>query len=196
MHILGLSFGFHDASAALLRDATVVAAAAEERFTRRKHDASLPLRAIEFCLAQGGIAPAAVDVVVLHEQPLTKFDRIVHSALIDPRPGHDWLVDTTRGGIAQGRFDVQSRVAAALNVPIERLRTVEHHAAHAASAFFASPFHEATVVTLDGVGEYEAMTVSRGRGTHLEKLYAVNIPHSLGLFYSAFTAFLGFEVNE
>src|SRR5579862_2111689 len=149
MNILGLSSGFHDASAALLRDATVVAAAAEERFTRRKHDPSLPLRAVEFCLAQSGLAPSELDVVVLHEDPLTKFDRVVHSALTDSRPGHDWLADTTRAWIAQGRFDVRSRAAAALKIPIERLLTVEHHAAHAASAFFASPFDEATVVTLD-----------------------------------------------
>jgi carbamoyltransferase len=196
MNILGLAFGFHDASAALLHDGVVVAAAAEERFTRRKHDPTFPLRAVEFCLAEGGITVSSLDAVVLHEEALTKFDRIVHSALTRFPAGVAYLDRTTRSWKAQGWFDVRGRVAEALGIPVERIRAVEHHAAHAASAFFASPFTAATVVTLDGVGEYEAMTVSAGRGNRLEKLYADNIPDSLGLFYSAFTAFLGFEVNE
>lgn len=196
MNILGLAFGFHDASAALLRDGAIICAAAEERFTRRKHDAALPARAIAFCLAEGGLTPSDLDAVVLHEHASVKFDRVVHAALRQDPPAAAYVERTVAAWIAQGKFDPAGRVAAMLRIPADRIHAVEHHAAHAASAFFASPFHQATVVTMDGVGEYEAITVSAGREGRLEKLDAVEVPHSLGLFYSAFTAFLGFEVNE
>jgi carbamoyltransferase len=196
MYILGLAFGFHDASAALLKDSTIVAAAAEERFSRQKHDPGFPGQAIDFCLGEGGITGGDLDAVVLHEEIETKFDRIVHSGLTRFVERPSYLEEATRRWIVAGRFDAVDRVAAALSLPAERIQTVPHHTAHAASAFFASPFDTATVVTLDGVGEYEAMTVSIGRGNCLEKLYADELPQSLGLFYSAFTAYLGFEVNE
>jgi carbamoyltransferase len=196
MNILGLAFGFHDASAALVRDGVVVAAAAEERFTRRKHDPELPRLAVEFCLAEGRLCAADLDAVVLHEKAIAKFDRIVHSALLQTSGGEAYLDRTWQSWLAHDKFSGRGMVASALGVPVDRVHNVEHHAAHAASAFFPSPFSAATIVTMDGVGEYEAITVSIGRGSSIEKLYAVNTPHSLGLFYSAFTAFLGFEVNE
>ncbi|HEY3384845.1 MAG TPA: carbamoyltransferase C-terminal domain-containing protein [Vicinamibacterales bacterium] len=196
MYILGLAFGFHDASAALLSDGEVVAAALEERFTRRKHDPDLPRRAIDYVLSEGRITSADLDTVVLHESAPKKFDRVVHSAASNLPAGAAYLEKTVRSWMAHGKFDVRRRVADAVGVPLDRIHSVEHHAAHAASAYFASAFDSATVVTMDGVGEYEAATVWTGRGSRLEKLYSMNIPHSLGLFYSAFTAFLGFEVNE
>jgi len=174
----------------------VVAAAQEERFSRIKHDPGMPIRAVGYVLSEAGLSSTDIGAVVLHESAAQKFDRIVHSSLTNMPAGEAYLERTVRSWMAHGKFDARRRVAAAIGVPIERIHSVEHHAAHAASAFFASPFEDATVVTMDGVGEYESATVWAGRGARLEKLYSINIPDSLGLFYSAFTAFLGFEVNE
>jgi carbamoyltransferase len=195
MHILGLSCYFHDASAAILRDGTLVAAAEEERFSRVKHDFGFPSRAIEFCLEQAGIRGADVDYVAFFEKPFVKFDRILQTAFAEvPKSGAvfrqaitAWMLD---------KLWVKNRIREALGVPADRILFAEHHQSHAASAFFCSPFSEAAVLTVDGVGEWATATTGRGSDRTIDLTHEIHFPHSLGLLYSAFTAFLGFEVNE
>jgi carbamoyltransferase len=196
--ILGLSFDYHDAAAALLRDGQVVAAADEERFSRQKHDHRFPSRAIAFCLRRAGIDASQLDAVAFYERPFLKFDRIVRAGLaarVQGRNG-DYLPRVVEHWIGEGKFEARARIAGHLGLSPERVFGMPHHAAHAASAFFGSPFDRATVVTMDGVGEYETLTVSAAHDRTIERLYGLSLPESLGLFYSAFTAFLGFEVNE
>lgn len=196
MNILGLSFDYHDAAAALIVDGEIVAAAQEERFSRIKHDANLPKKAANFCLAQAGLTPAQIDIVAFYERPLVKLDRIIHSALTPEGVNQDFLNQTVQSWIQTDRLGFRTRISRAFGISADKIRTISHHEAHAASTFFCSPYDKATIVTLDGVGEWETMTVSRGSGRTIEKLYSIHFPDSLGLLYSAFTAFLGFEVNE
>jgi len=195
MHILGVSCYFHDAAAALLRDGVLVAAAEEERFSRVKHDFSFPARAIEFCLERGGVAARDLDYVAFFEKPLIKFERILQTSLATaPRSGGvfrqamtGWLLD---------KLWVKSLLRSTLGIPPDRVLFCEHHESHAASAFLCSPFDDAAILTVDGVGEWTTTAVGRGRGSDLRLSEEIRFPHSLGLLYSAFTAFLGFEVNE
>ncbi|MBF0284694.1 MAG: hypothetical protein HQL51_09565 [Magnetococcales bacterium] len=195
VRILGLSFDYHEAAAVLMIDGTVVAAALEERFSRIKHDAALPRQAAAFCLKQAGIHAAQLDHVVHYENPLRKFDRIVWSGVRSFPGGLPFLREAATSWLRGGKFRVRERIAEALGVELAKISCGEHHASHAASAFYPSPFDEATVLTLDGVGEYETASISLGRGHRLEKLGTLRLPHSLGLFYSAMTAYLGFHVN-
>jgi carbamoyltransferase len=202
MRVLGISCHYHDAAAALLVDGHLAAAAEEERFSRIKHDARFPRRAIEFCLRRAGIAPADVDYAVFYEKPLLKLERILLTALHTyPRSWRgfgefalSWLEE---------KLWIRASIQEALGIPADRILFVEHHLSHAASAFLCSPFERAAILTVDGVGE--RTTTALGTGTadwtgggrteiRLEK--ETRFPHSLGLLYSAFTAFLGFEVNE
>lgn len=196
MRILGLSFDFHDAAAALVGDEGVIAAAQEERFSRQKNDPRLPRHAIDFCLQQAGITARQLDHVVFYEMPLLKFERILRCSLRGLPQTLEYFLTTMAAWVHKRKLLVGARIAEALGIPRRRVRYVQHHQAHAASAFFCSSFDEATVVTLDGVGEYETATISIGRGNTLDKIAALELPHSIGLFYSAVTAFLGFEVNE
>lgn len=194
MQILGISCFYHDAGACLLRDGQILAAAEEERFSRVKHDSGFPQRAINYCLEVGGIVPEELDYVVFYEKPLVKFERIAASAAATfprsrapfVRAMQTWLSDKlwTRSHI---------RKQLAYSGPV---LFGEHHLSHAASAFFPSPFDEAAVVTADGVGEWSTTTLGYGSGLDLELSHELHFPHSLGLLYSAFTAYLGFEVNE
>lgn len=196
MNILGLSFDYHDSAAALLCDGTLIAAAQEERFSRRKNDPSLPVLATEFCLRQAGISCRDLDWVVFYEDSHEKLERIVHASLRDEplsRTLREW---TFPNWLSRGKTDIVRRIAQAVGVPEARIVHLDHHQAHAASAFYASPFERATVLTLDGVGESETATVSIGDASGLTKVRSLHYPDSLGLFYSAFTAFLGFEINE
>ena len=196
-YVLGLSYNYHDAAAALLKDGAIVAASTEERHTRRKHDPNFPARAIEFCLERAGIEARELDAIAYHEQPLLKFDRILKCSVRRWwNGGRQALREAVESWADRGKFDVAEQIAFALNVPDERIHFCEHHLSHAASAYFCSPFERATIVTLDGVGEWETCTVSRGEGNAITKIGTISLPHSLGLFYSALTAFLGFEVNE
>lgn len=195
--ILGVSALFHDSAVALLRDGVVVAAAQEERFTRIKHDAELPVRAAEWALAEAGITAQDLDWLVFYEKPLAKFQRILVNAVAEfprgwrsfPRAMQAWL----------GRkLWVAGELSRTFHVPPQRLLFSQHHLSHAASAFFTSPFDEAAILTLDGVGESATTGLWRGGAAapHVEPVAEVVFPHSLGLFYSAMTAFLGFAVNE
>jgi carbamoyltransferase len=195
MNILGISCFYHDAAAALLVDGQLVAAAEEERFSRKKHDAEFPALAIKFCLQQAGLTMGDVDYVVFYEKPFVKFERILTTALqAVPRSWKvfgdamtTWLLD---------KLWVKNVIRAELGVPNDKILFSEHHLSHAASTFLCSPFEEAAILTVDGVGEWACATFGRGRGSEVSLLREVRFPHSLGLLYSAFTAFLGFEVNE
>ena len=196
MNILGLSFDYHDSAAAVLVDGVVEAAAEEERFSRWKHDNRFPKKAIEFCLESSGLTPSSLDRIVFYENTLLKLSRITHSLLKEQdkcSENYAYFMETWSNG---GKFFPKERISELVSVPIERVSSVDHHEAHAASAFYCSPFQEAVVLTIDGVGEFETATISIGKPSGIEKLFSINYPHSLGLFYSAFTAFLGFEVNE
>ena len=198
MHILGISAYYHDAAAALLRDGMLVAAAQEERFSRRKHDAAFPDRAIAFCLKQAGLSAADLDYVVFYEKPLKKFERILSTQValfprsyrVFPRAMFTWLSD---------KLWVRTTISKKLGIPPAKVLFTEHHQSHAAAAFLCSPFEEAAVLVMDGVGEWATTSLYHGRrGSEpaLDPLAEIVFPHSLGLFYSAFTAYLGFEVNE
>jgi carbamoyltransferase len=194
MIILGVSCFYHDAAAAIVVDGDVVAAAEEERFSRRKHDADIPVGAIAYCLKAAGVTMDAVDAVVFYEKPIVKFDRILCGYLeCFPRSRtafvagmRTWLSEklwTT--SVLRRRLGYRRRVLAG-----------DHHASHAASAFFASPFDAAALLTVDGVGEWATATCGVAEGSTLRLTHEIDYPHSLGLLYSAFTSYLGFEVNE
>ena len=195
MDILGISCFFHDASAVLLRDGVVIAAAEEERFTRKKHDYGFPTHAIQFCLTQGGITSRELDYVAFFEKPFVKFERLLFSILQTfPRSRRvfqesmiSWLTE---------KLWVKSLIREQLGIPEEKLLFGEHHMSHAASAFLCSPFEEAAILTVDGVGEWATASYGVGKGNDIAVFKEIRFPHSLGLLYSAFTAFLGFEVNE
>ncbi len=195
MNILGISCYYHDAAAALLRDGQLIAAAEEERFTRVKHDFSFPKSAIQFCLETAGIRGSDVDYVAFFEKPFRKFDRILMTVLqtyplsykVFRESMITWMID---------KLWVGATISAELGIPKDRVLFCEHHLSHAASAFLCSPFDEAAILTVDGVGEWVTGTWGWGRGNRIDLRKQMEFPHSLGLLYSAFTAFLGFEVNE
>jgi carbamoyltransferase len=192
--VLGVSCYFHDAAAVRVEDGALVLAAEEERFTRKKHDASFPQRAIEFCLE-----PGPVDYVVFYETPRAKLNRVLTTAATMGKPARDAFVHSMRQWLTERR-GIRRRLARLAGVPHDRVLTTDHHLSHAASAYFPSEFDSAAVITVDGVGEWATATIGSGasaNGSHrLEIAAQVDFPHSLGLFYSAFTDFLGFEVNE
>ncbi|MBM3296542.1 MAG: carbamoyltransferase [Candidatus Aminicenantes bacterium] len=195
MHILGISCFYHDAAAALLRDGKLVAAAEEERFSRVKHDNGFPDHSVRFCLEKAGITARDLDYVVFYEKPFHKFERILQMVLQTyPRSWKvfresmiTWLGD---------KLWLKSILREKLGVEEGRILFGDHHQSHAASAFFDSPFDEAALLTVDGVGEWTTTAAGRGRGTEIALDREIRFPHSLGLLYSAFTAFLGFQVNE
>src|SRR5439155_1121483 len=190
-----ISCFFHDAAAALVQDGVVVAAAEEERFSRIKHDAGFPIHAIEFCLRTGKLRGEDLDWVVFYEKPFVKFDRILMSTLATyPRSFRifresmiKWLTE---------KLWVKGLIRKHLGIPSERILFSGHHLSHAASTFYCSPYSEAAILTVDGVGEWATATIGIGRDRNIELLGEIRFPHSLGLLYSVFTAFLGFEVNE
>ncbi len=201
MLILGLSAFYHDSAAALLAGGDLIAAAQEERFTRVKHDSSFPHRAIQACLEQGGIDLDGVDYVVFYEKPFLKFERLLETYIAFAPSGFGsfrkampmWLKEK----LFQKDLLVKKLRAGGADKSIgERLLFTEHHFSHAASAFFPSPFEEAVVLTIDGVGEWATSTVAIGRENQLKMEKELHFPHSLGLLYSAFTYYTGFKVNS
>lgn len=195
MHILGISCHFHDAAAAILRDGQLVGAAEEERFSRVKHDFRFPVNAIDFCLRSAKIAASDIDYVAFFEKPFLKFDRILQTSLAG-FPHSRRMFQEAMGNWLADKLWIKRLISKNLKIGAERILFSEHHLSHAASAFFCSPFEDSAVLTLDGVGEWATASVGVGRGSVLKLLSEIHFPHSLGLFYSAFTAFLGFEVNE
>ncbi len=194
MNILGISCFYHDSGACLLQDGVIVAAAEEERFSRRKGDSDFPEQAVRYCLEAGRIVPEELDHVIFYEKPLLKFERIAASyAATFPR-SRGVFVKAMQTWLSE-KLWVRSRIRKRLGYSGPILFG-EHHLSHAASAYFPSPFAEAAVVTADGVGEWSTTTLGVGQGIDLELTHELHFPHSLGLLYSAFTAYLGFEVNE
>ncbi|MCA3247686.1 MAG: carbamoyltransferase [Azospirillum sp.] len=201
MRILGISAFYHDSAAALVEDGRIIAAAQEERFTRKKHDSRYPSNAIAYCLAEAGIALDAVDHVVFYDKPFLKFERLLETYLAFAPRGFKsfrmaipvWLKEK----LFQKKLLSDELTALEPGYDWEsRLLFAEHHQSHAASAFYPSPFDEALVLTMDGVGEWATTSVGVGRGNALEMAKEIHFPHSLGLLYSAMTYYTGFKVNS
>jgi carbamoyltransferase len=202
VHILGISAYYHDSAAALLRDGSIIGAAQEERFSRKKHDAGFPVNSVRYCLQEGGIGIADLDYIAFYDKPLVKFERLLETYLAYAPKGLRsfamampvWLKEklylkgtlkrelATLGGCRRDR--------------LPKLLFAEHHQSHAASAFFPSPYEKAAVLCMDGVGEWATTSTWKGDGSALEPLWEIDFPHSLGMLYSAFTYYTGFKVNS
>jgi len=193
-YILGLSAFYHDSAACLLRDGEIVAAAQEERFSRRKHDERFPRQAVDYCLRAGGIHVDALAAVAFYEKPFLKFDRLLHTYLAEAPHGLASFLKAMPVWLKQKLWQ-KAEIADALGFAGPLLFT-EHHESHAASAFFPSPFPEAAILTVDGVGEWTTTSYGVGRGNRIELWGEQPFPHSLGLLYSAFTYYCGFKVNS
>ncbi len=201
MRILGISAFYHDSAAALIEDGTIIAAAQEERFTRKKHDPGFPKEAISYCLKEAGLTLSEVDHVVFFEKPFIKFERLLETYLASAPAGFQsfkmaipiWIKDKLfqKGNLIEllEEFENSGEIE-------EKLLFAEHHQSHAASAFFPSPFEEAIILTMDGVGEWATASVAIGRGNELTTVKEIQFPHSLGLLYSAMTYYTGFRVNS
>lgn len=201
MRILGLSAYYHDSAAALVEDGRIVAAAQEERFTRRKHDPGFPTNAISYCLAEAGCRLDQVDHVVFYEKPFLKFERLLETYLATAPKGFGSFRMAMPIWIKEKLFQKSMLAKSLEELPGGHawngsLLFTEHHQSHAASAFFPSPFQSAAVLTMDGVGEWCTTSIGMGRDNHLELVKEIHFPHSLGLLYSAFTYYTGFKVNS
>ena len=193
--ILGISAYYHDSAACLVRDGEIVAAAQEERFTRRKHDAGFPVHAVAYCLAEGGVEPSELDYVGFYDKPLLKFERLLENYCgVAPRGLRSFL--TAMPVWLKEKLFTRDQIRRALGGYAGPVLFAEHHESHAASAFYPSPFAEAAVLTMDGVGEWATSSYGVGRGKDLELLAELHYPHSLGMLYSAFTYYTGFKVNS
>ena len=195
MKILGISCYYHDAAAALIEDGKLIAAAEEERFSRVKHDFSFPKNAIDFCLKRSGISGKDLDYVVFFEKPFMKFERLMKTTFWG-FPSTYWLFAQSMRTWMFDKVWIKSEIQSYLEIPSSKVMFSEHHISHAASAYFCSPFEESAIVTFDGVGEWSTTTVGVGRKNDLKLTNETHFPHSIGLLYSSFTSFLGFEVNE
>jgi len=196
MNILGISAYYHDSAAALLRDGTIIAAAQEERFTRKKHDYRFPTHAVNYCLQAGGIDATELDHVVFYDKPLLKFERLIETYIAYAPQGFKLFLMGMPLWLRQ-KLHLPREMDKALDHKYKgRYVFTAHHESHAASAFFPSPFDEAAILTLDGVGEWATASFGTGRGNKIELTHELHFPHSLGLLYSAFTYFTGFRVNS
>jgi len=196
VNILGISAYYHDSAACLVRDGRIVAAAQEERFSRKKHDHRFPGNAVEYCLEAGGIAASELDLVTFYDKPLLKFDRLLETYIAYAPSGFKLFLMGMPLWLREKLHTPRQLDIGLKHQYKGRYVFTEHHESHAASAFYPSPFEEAAVVTLDGVGEWATGTIAMGRGNRLEMLKEMRFPHSLGLLYSAFTYFTGFRVNS
>ena len=194
MDILGISAYYHDSAACLVRDGEIVAAAQEERFSRRKHDHRFPQNAVSYCLREGGIKPPDLDYIVFYDKPLQKFERLLETYL-DYAPGGIRSFLQAMPLWLREKLWIREHIAKQCQYDGKLLFT-EHHESHAASAFFPSPFESAAILTIDGVGEWATSAYGRGHNNEIHLLGEVHFPHSLGLLYSAFTYYTGFKVNS
>jgi carbamoyltransferase len=194
MNILGISCFYHDSAAVLLRDGKIVAAAQEERFTRKKHDESFPKSAIRYCLEEGGISVKDIDFIAFYDKPFLKFERLLETYLAYAPSGVRSFVKAMSVWLKE-KLWVPSVIAHELGYT-GNILFAEHHQSHAASAFFSSPYQEAAILTVDGVGEWTTTSWAVGKGNSIEVKEEIHFPHSLGLLYSAFTYYTGFKVNS
>ncbi len=195
--ILGISAFYHDAAAALIRDGEIVAAAQEERFSRKKHDPRFPIHAINYCLEEAFVDAADLDAVIFYDNPIATFDRVVENALAAGGRGREQFIKAA-GSLLGDKMWVNEQVLRAIGSLGREGRVLfaEHHMAHAASAFYPSPFERAAILTIDGVGEWATTSLGAGEGKTIRFFSEIDYPHSLGLLYSAFTYFCGFKVNS
>lgn len=201
MRCLGISAYYHDSAAALIEDGRIVAAAQEERFSRKKHDSGFPQHALRYCLAEGKIGLADIDQVVFYDKPFLKFERLLETYVAFAPRGFGQFVNAMPVWLKEKLFQ-KTELAKHLKTfdpafnPIGKLLFSEHHLSHAASAFYPSPFENALILTMDGVGEWATTSVMKGEGHKITPLKEIHFPHSVGLLYSAFTYFTGFKVNS
>lgn len=197
MYIMGISALYHDAAAAIIKDGVIIAAAQEERFTRIKHDKSIPSNAIAYCLEEAGISSEKLEAVVYYDNPILTIDRFLENLNYTGNDAED-LLEFSYDSIFKKKVWVHKLIENKLgSLGIKgKLYVTEHHIAHASSAFFPSPYHKAAIITMDGVGEWATTTLGYGEGNNIRLLKEISYPHSLGLLYSAFTYFCGFKVNS
>ena len=203
MYILGISAFYHDSGAALIKGEDIVAAAQEERFTRKKQDSGFPKNAIQFCLEEAGISLAGVDYIVFYDKPFLKFERLLETYLSEAPKGLQSFIMSIPIWLKEKLFLKETLVRQFREIEalpkseiLAKLMFGEHHQSHAASAFYPSPFEDAAILTIDGVGEWTTTSLAHGKGNHIEFLKEIHFPHSLGLLYSAFTYYTGFKVNS
>ena len=201
MRILGVSAFYHDSAAALIEDGQIIAAAQEERFTRKKHDERFPENAISYCLEEAGIELGEIDFVTFYDKPFLKFERLLETYLAFAPIGFRSFKMAIPVWLKEKLFqkDLLRKKFKAFDEDFDwqnKLLFSEHHQSHAASAFFPSPFEDAVVLTMDGVGEWATTSVAIGHGRDLKMVREIHFPHSLGLLYSAFTYYTGFKVNS
>jgi carbamoyltransferase len=196
-NILGISAFYHDSAAAIVSNGEIIAAAQEERFSRKKHDPRFPINAVNYCLQEAFIEPNELDAIVFYDNPLRSFDRIIKNFIMT---GENGLAQFEKAipSILGVKLWIQDYVKNSIGTlgKIDKLLYSEHHLSHAASAFYPSPFEKAAIITIDGVGEWSTSTIGTGNGNRIEILKEINYPHSLGLLYSAVTYFCGFKVNS
>ena len=202
MYILGISAFYHDSAACLLKDGKIIAAAQEERFTRKKHDLAFPKNAIQYCIKEANIEASDLSNIVFYEKPFVKFERLLETYLAFAPKGFKSFIKAMPIWIKEKLFQ-KTNIVNELNTILgddvewrDRLLFSEHHLSHAASAFYPSPFESAAILTLDGVGEWTTTSYALGNGSELKVLKEIHFPHSLGLLYSAFTYYTGFRVNS
>jgi carbamoyltransferase len=202
MYILGISAFYHDSAACLIKDGEIIAAAQEERFTRKKHDLAFPTNAIQYCIKEANIESSELSNIVFYEKPFVKFERLLETYLAFAPKGFKSFIRAMPIWIKDKLFQkatIVNELKAILGDNIDwtdRLLFSEHHLSHAASAYYPSPFESAAVLTLDGVGEWTTTSLALGKGSELKVLKEIHFPHSLGLLYSAFTYYTGFRVNS
>ncbi|NLZ16296.1 MAG: carbamoyltransferase [Desulfobulbaceae bacterium] len=198
MNILGISAYYHDSAAALVRDGEIIAAAQEERFTRIKHDADFPINAVRYCLAEGGVEQGTIDAVAFYDKPITKFARLMETYFsVAPQGLQSFMMAVPvwlRQKLWTG-YQIEKHLLAC-GIKVQEMFFPEHHESHGASTFYPSPYNEAAILTMDGVGEWASSTIGVGKGNQIEIIKELQFPHSLGLLYSAFTYFTGFKVNS
>ncbi len=203
MYILGISAFYHDSGVALIKDEEIIAAAQEERFSRKKHDAGFPELAIKYCLKEAGISLADVDYIAFYDKPFLKFERLLETYLTEAPRGLRSFIMAIPVWLKEKLFLKETLLRCFSEIDglakkdiVDKLMFGEHHQSHAASAFYPSPFDEAVILTIDGVGEWATTSLAHGKGNHIEFLKEIHFPHSLGLLYSAFTYYTGFKVNS
>lgn len=201
MNILGISAYYHDSAAALIQDGEIIAAAQEERFTRKKHDPGFPTEAVRYCLQTGAISLNQLDAIVFYDKPLLKFERLLETYYQNAPSGVRSFITAMPVWLKEKFFLkrlIREEFAKIDSIDFKKVKLLftEHHLSHGASAFYPSPFHEAAVLTIDGVGEWATASIAYGNGREMKILKELRFPHSVGLLYSAFTYYLGFKVNS